>query len=335
MRAVPPAPRACLLAAAAFLAACASPPPPPPEAPPPPPAFEILPFATVVELAEEYEAMAHRARDLARKGGDWTEAEDLYERAAELFEEARLRRRQADCLHQFAYCYEPSPGKGTARQWQWTRWAYGRAAAAYEAAGHQPGRMDSYRELARCDMPTTDPRGGSWKDARRIYEEVERLATVHDDPGRRAWALYRQAWCLDPRQDQERGNASRARALYAEAARWYLEIQDARSHANCLSRLAFCIRPDVDRKGDWTRAAEAYGDAAIAYERAGMTRSHRNSLYYRASALAWAAHDNARWLEAADALEHVADLCEQAGDFERERTCHDWMEECVRRSEME
>jgi tetratricopeptide (TPR) repeat protein len=329
MRADSPAPRALLLSAAAVLAACAS--PPPPSTGPPPPAFDVLPFATVVELAEEYESSAH----LARRSGAWDDAEDLYERAAQHFETARLQRRRGDCLHQLAYCYEPSPGTGTAGRWRLARRTYGRAAAAYEAAGHQPGRMDSYRELARCHMPTTDPRGGSWRDARRVYEEVERLATVHDDPRRRASAIDRQAWCIDPRNDEERGDAPRARALYAEAARRYDGLHDATNHALSLERLAHCFRPDVDPEGDWTRAAGAHLDAAIACERAGLTKAHRNSLYSRAAALAWAALDNARWIEAADALEHVADLCARAGEFEKERDCHEWMEECVRRSEME
>ena len=186
-------------------------------------------------------AFRHNLGVLAQDTGDYGQARQFYERAAETFRDLGARREQAAVLHQLGMLAQDTGDYGQARR------LYEESLRISEELGDRAGVAQTFHQLG-----TLAQRQGDYDQARRLYEESLRIAEELGDRAGVAQTLH-QLGNLAYLQ----GDYGQARQFYERAAETFRDLGARREQAAVLHQLGMLAQDT----GDYGQARQFYQES--------------------------------------------------------------------------
>ena len=250
----------------------------------------------------------------------WAQAAPLMAQAAEIFAAEGNLSRQALCLHNQAWCLDPS--RNPAGNWATCVELYHKAAELYAAAGDATNQANSLGNIGCALYPTSNP-DGNWAEARKYLQQAVELKRKVNDKGGEGTYLSNLAFTYQPDKDPA-GSWEKAIELNKVALPLRVAAQDVQGQASTLNNLAHCTSPQRNPAGDWQEAGAYYRQASDVYRGLGNLQSAGEGLHSCAFCLIQGDGKNMTE-ETWEMFRLAAQHKRQAGDMEGAKVSESWL----------
>jgi len=250
----------------------------------------------------------------------WAQAAPLMAQAAKIFAAEGNLSRQALCLHNQAWCLDPS--RNPAGSWATCVELYRKAAELYAAAGDATNQANSLGNIGCALYPTSNP-DGNWAEARKYLQQAVELNRKAGDKAGEGTYLSNLAFTYQPDKDPG-GNWEKAIELNKAALPLRVAAQDAQGQATTLSNLGHCTSPERNPAGDWQEAGAYYRQASDVHRGLENLQSAGECLHSSAFCLIKGDSQNMTE-ETWEMFRLAAQHKRQAGDVEGAKVSEGWL----------